>query len=78
MELRHGSEERFLKLKSFLSGTDWFLAKARGKAELGNRGGKDFKNPPTRIIVPPRPLLFHALCSVAVAHLNPDVFIFHS
>ena len=53
MELRHGSEERFLKLKSFLSGTDWFLAKARGKAELGNRGGRDFKNPPARIIVPP-------------------------
>ena len=53
MELRHGNKQRFLKLKSSLSGTDWFLAKVRGKAEFLNRGGRDFKNPPARIMVCP-------------------------
>ena len=53
MELRHGNIQRFLKLKSSLSGTDWLLAKVRGKAELSNRGGRDFLNPPARIIVCP-------------------------
>ena len=42
MELWHGNKQRFLKVKSSLSGTDWLLAKVREKAELSNRGGRDF------------------------------------
>lgn len=50
MEFRPDSKYRFLKLKSSLSGIDWFLAKAGGEVELSNnREGGDFRDHLIRI-----------------------------